>query len=88
MVPINPVEEVSKAVIEHLKEQSWAENRALLKFLLWELPTDLLLELFDWVRMKRGYRVLPEHWVDFNNGKRFTPAVTPTDLGSDSPYKH
>lgn len=88
MVPIKPVEMMTELLLEEIKEATWAERWDAIKFLLWTVPTDILVELFYWAKEKRVGPDLPEHWLDAERGIVHTPPVTPSELGSNSPYKH
>ncbi len=88
MVPIKPTEMILELLIEEIKEATWQERRDALKFLLWEVPTGLLVELFYWLQEKAGHKELPEHWLDQQRGITHTPKLNPSDLGNHVPRYH
>lgn len=82
MVPIKPVEMMLELLIEDIKAATWRERYEATKFVLFEVPRDILFELFYWVKEKVSGPDLPEHWLDEERGIVHTPKPTPSDLGS------
>lgn len=86
MVPIKPVEMMTSLLIEEIKNSTWRERWEAIKFFVWEVPTDILFELFSWVREKANGPDLPEHWLDAERGIIHTPKVNPSELPDVRPH--
>jgi hypothetical protein len=89
MVPIKPVEMMTALLIEEIKNATWKERYAATKFILFEVPRDIIIELTYWAKEKLtgpDLPDLPEHWVDASNNIIHTTKINPSELGNKSQY--
>ena len=82
MVPIKPVEMMIELLIEEIKESTWRERYEATKFFLFEIPKDIMIELFYWAKEKVTGPDLPEHWLDAENNIIHTPKEFPYGPGN------